>query len=387
MNKRIFSAGILAAVIFASCGAPKEKDAATEATIEVNEADAHESSDFNYTADQFADLKLIRYQVPGFEELSAQEKELLYYLYEAALCGRDMMYDQNFRHNLRIRKTLEAIVAQEDSYSNDKEYPALLVYTKRVWFSNGIHHHYSNKKFEPEFSKEYFAKTVQSLKTEDLPLKKGESKDELIAELTEVIFNPALAPKKVSLDPETDMVANSAVNFYSDDMTQKDVEEYYASLDKVEKNQPEYGLNTRLVKENGKVVAQTYKIGGLYSEAIEKIVYWIEKAAKVAENDQQKLTLDNLVKYYKSGDVLDWDSYNIAWVNDTNSRTDVVNGFIEVYNDPLGYKGTFESVVSFKDMEATKRIETVSKEAQWFEDNSPIQDLSLIHISEPTRPY
>ena len=372
MNKRILSASLVAAVIFASCGAPKEKDASAEAS---NETHADDSGDFNYTADQFADLKLIRYQIPGFEDLDANKKELLYYLYEAALSGRDMMYDQNYQHNLQIRKTLEAIVQNEEVFKGKAEEKEKLVeYTKRVWFSNGIHHHYSNQKFEPEFSRDYFEIWVQGIDDADLPLKDGQTKEDLIATLGEVIFNPEIAPKKVNLNSEIDMVAASAVNFYSEDLTQAEVEAYYASMDKVEGNQPEYGLNTRLMKKDGKVVAQTWKVGGLYTEAIEKIVYWLEKAIPLAENAEQKLTLERLVTYYKTGNVVDWDQYNLAWINDTASSTDVVNGFIEVYNDPLGKKGSFESVVSFKDIEATKRIEAVSKEAQWFEDNSPLME-------------
>ena len=372
MNKRILSASLVAAVIFASCGAPKEKDASAEAS---NETHADDSGDFNYTADQFADLKLIRYQIPGFEDLDANKKELLYYLYEAALSGRDMMYDQNYQHNLQIRKTLEAIVQNEEVFKGKAEEKEKLVeYTKRVWFSNGIHHHYSNQKFEPEFSRDYFEIWVQGIDDADLPLKDGQTKEDLIATLGEVIFNPEIAPKKVNLNSEIDMVAASAVNFYSEDLTQAEVEAYYASMDKVEGNQPEYGLNTRLMKKDGKVVAQTWKVGGLYTEAIEKILYWLEKAIPLAENAEQKLTLERLVTYYKTGNVVDWDQYNLAWINDTASSTDVVNGFIEVYNDPLGKKGSFESVVSFKDIEATKRIEAVSKEAQWFEDNSPLME-------------
>ncbi|MFT6166877.1 MAG: dipeptidyl-peptidase-3 [Vicingaceae bacterium] len=372
MNKRILSASLVAAVIFASCGAPKDKDASAEASTETH---ADDSGDFNYTADQFADLKLIRYQIPGFEDLDANKKELLYYLYEAALSGRDMMYDQNYQHNLQVRKTLEAIVQNEEANQDGgADYEALMVYLKRVWFSNGIHHHYSNQKFEPEFSRAFFEKAVGELAVEKLPLKDGQTKEDLIATLGEVIFNPEIAPKKVNLNSEIDMVAASAVNFYSEDLTQAEVEAYYASMDKVEGNQPEYGLNTRLMKKDGKVVAQTWKVGGLYTEAIEKIVFWLEKAIPLAENAEQKLTLERLVTYYKTGNVEDWDQYNLAWINDTASSTDVVNGFIEVYNDPLGKKGSFESVVSFKDMEATKRIEAVSKEAQWFEDNSPLME-------------
>lgn len=368
MNKTFLSAAIIAAVMLASCGTPEKKES-TQEKEEMHEVD------FNYTADQFADLKLIRYQVPGFDELDLKKKELLYYLYEAALSGRDLMYAQNYKHNLQIRKTLEAIVENEENINDEKdEYEKLLVYTKRVWFSNGIHHHYSNMKFKPEFSREFFEKAVAEIEENALPLKEGQTKEDLISTLSEVIFNPEIAPKKVNLDPNADIVATSAVNFYGDDVTQAEVEAYYAALDKVEGNQPEYGLNTRLVKENGKIVAQTMKVGGLYTEAIEKIVFWLEKALPLAENAEQKLTFERLIQYYKTGSVLDWDQYNLAWINDSESRTDVVNGFIEVYNDPLGKKGSYESVVSFKDMEATKRIEAVSKEAQWFEDNSPLME-------------
>jgi len=369
MKKQLLIAGT-ALFFLAACGTePKTNDSE-------NAQDQHQehSSDFKYTADRFADLRVIRYQVPGFDELSLQQKELLYYLYEAALSGRDIMYDQNFRYNLQLRKTFEAVVANEEQLSSMEEYPKFMEYVKRFWFSNGIHHHYSNMKFQPEFSEEFFAEAVGSVEEGQLPLLEGMSKEQLIEELTEVIFNPEVAPKKVNLDADADIVATSAVNFYSADLTQAEVEAYNASIEKVDGNQPEYGLNTRLMKQDGEVVAQTYMVGGLYTEAIEKIVYWLEKASSVAENAEQKLTLDRLVAYYKSGDVTDWDAYNIAWVADTNSLVDVVNGFIEVYNDPLSYKGSFESVVSFKDMEATKRINAVSKEAQWFEDNSPIMD-------------
>ena len=370
MKRKYLAAGIVAAFLFASCGAPKEEKA-TEDKAEMVEESDHDSDDFNYTADQFADLKLIRYQVPGFEDLDLKKKELLYYLYEAAISGRDIMYSQNYRHNLQIRKTLEAVV---EKGGNGADFDKLEEYLKRVWFSNGIHHHYSNQKFEPEFSRAYFESAVMAIDDANLPLKNGEAKKDLISNLGEVIFNPEMDKKKVNLANGEDLVATSAVNFYGPDLTQAEVEAYYAALPKKEGNQPEYGLNTRLVKENGKVVAQTMKVGGLYTEAIEKIVMWLEKAIPLSENVQQMKTLEGLVAYYKTGNVEDWDKYNLNWIKDIDSRTDVVNGFIEVYNDPLGKKGSFESVVSFKDMEATKRIEAVSKEAQWFEDNSPLME-------------
>lgn len=373
MNKRILSASLILAIAAIACGAPKNKEKAADQKDQPVE-ETHEKADFKYTADQFADLRIIRYQVPGFEELPLAQKKLLYYLYEAALAGRDIMYDQNYKHNLQIRKVLEEVVKNEANYEDQEAFEKLLVYTKRVWFSNGIHHHYSNAKFQPEFSKAFFQEVVNAIDEGKLPLKEGQSKADMITELTEVIFNPEIAPKKVALDAGVDLVQASAINFYGEDVTQAEVEAYYAKMDKVKENQPEYGLNTQLVKKDGKIVANTWKVGGMYSPAILRIVAWLSKAAEVAENQEQKLALERLVKYYQTGDVKDWDQYNIAWVNDTNSRTDVVNGFIEVYNDPLGYKGSFESVVSFKDLEATKRIEAVSKEAQWFEDNSPLME-------------
>lgn len=371
MRRKTLTMFILVAILFASCG-PQEKR--TEQEKVADHESENTEGEFKYTADEFADLKIIRYEIPGFEELPLEQKKLLYYLYEAALSGRDIMYNQNYRHNLQIRKNLEAIVEHEDDFKDNENYEALLVYTKRVWFSSGIHHHYANKKFQPEFSREFFEEALNQIDEAELTLEENESKAAMIEKLAEVIFNPEVDPKKVNLDSEMDMVATSAVNFYGEDVTQAEVEAYYASMDKVEKNQPEYGLNTRLVKEDGKIVAQTLKVGGLYTGAIEKIVFWLEKAIPLAENEQQKLTFERLVNYYKTGEVTDWDQYNLAWINDTASRTDVVNGFIEVYNDPLGKKGSFESVVSFKDLEATKRIEAVSKEAQWFEDNSPLME-------------
>ena len=334
--------------------------------------------DLEYTAERFADIKLIRYRVPGFEQLDPKKKELLYYLYEAALSGRDIIYDQNYRHNLQLRKLFELIASQGtvsadgEDLSANQEYKNLMTYIKRFWFSNGVHHHYSNTKFEPTFGMEFFQDMVRGLDEDQLPLKEGQHPEEMIMELSEVIFNNGSDYKKVDKSSGVDLVAASAVNFYGEDLTQKEVEAYYASLPKEEGNQPEYGLNTKLVKEGGAVKAKTWKVGGMYSPAIEKIVYWLEKATTVAENAQQREALQKLIAYYKSGDVKDWDQYNIAWVNDTESRVDVVNGFIEVYNDPLGYKGSFESVVSFKDLEATQRIEKISREAQWFEDVSPI---------------
>lgn len=340
-----------------------------------NKEEMNQPDNFKYMTEQFADLGILRYKIPGFEELSLKQKEMLYYLYEAALAGRDIYYDQNYKHNLKIRRTLEAIV---DSYKGNRDvedFDKFMVYTKRVWFSNGIHHHYSNMKIIPDFPKEYFAELVNNSDASKFPLAEGETIEDLVSFLTPVIFDPNIASKKVNLDPSADIIKTSAVNFYEDGLTQKEVEEFYSK--KVNKNDPHpiwYGLNSKLVKEDGVLKERVWKVGGMYSPAIEKIVFWLEKASALTENETQKEALDKLIEYYKTGDLKTWDEYNILWVKDTTSRVDVVNGFVEVYDDPLGHKGSFESVVSIKDLEATKRIDAISKRAQWFEDNSPIMD-------------
>ncbi|MGE5845106.1 MAG: dipeptidyl-peptidase 3 family protein [Ignavibacteria bacterium] len=329
---------------------------------------------FTYQTEQFADLAILRYKVPGFEELTLKQKELVYYLYEAALAGRDIFYDQNFKYNLEIRKTLEAVAGSYGGDRKSEEFNKFIVYAKRVWFSNGIHHHYSNKKFQPDFSEEYFAELVKGSDAKMLPLAEGENAESFLKRITPIIFDPNITPMKVSQDSKNDIVKNSAVNFY-EGVTQKEVEAFYNKMQ--DKNDPRpvwYGLNSKVVKENGKPAEKTWKIGGMYSPAIEKIVSWLEKAVTVSENDVQKAILQKLIEYYKTGDLKTWDEYNKMWVRDTLSRVDVVNGFIEVYNDPLGYKGSFESIVSIKDLEATKRIDAISRQAQWFEDNSPIDD-------------
>ena len=331
--------------------------------------------EFKYQTEQFADLGILRYKVPGFGELSLKQKELVYYLYEAALSGRDIYYDQNYTHNLLIRKTLEAIV---DSYKGDRktnDFGKFMIYTKRVWFSNGIHHHYSNMKMAPDFPKEYFAELVKNSDSTKFPLANGQTIQQLITFLTPIIFDPTVDNKKVNLNQGDDLIKTSAVNFYGKGLTQKEVEDFYSKMEKKDDPRPIwYGLNSKLVKENGKLREDVWKVGGMYSPAIEKIVYWLTKASSVAENDLQKRTLDKLIEYFKTGDLKTWDEYNILWVQDTLSIVDVVNGFIEVYDDPLGHKGSYESIVSIKDLAATKRIDAISKQAQWFEDNSPIMD-------------
>ncbi len=328
--------------------------------------------EFNYIAEQFADLRILRYEIPGFDELSLQQKELLYYLSEAALCGRDITWDQNYKYNLTIRKTLDAIV---ESYKGDKEaedYKQFIVYAKRVWFSRGIHHHYGSEKFFPECSKSYFEKLIEETDNSLLPIMNGESKDAFSNFITDIIYNPTIAPKKVNLDGTKDLVTNSAINFY-EGVNQKEAIAFYEKMtDKTDKQPVMLGLNSKLVKENGVIVEKTWKVGGMYTQAIEKIVFWLEKAVVIAENAEQKLALEKLVQFYKSGSLKDFDEYNIAWVKDTQSAIDVVNGFIEVYEDPLGKKGSFESVVSVKDFEASKRIATIGANAQWFEDNSTL---------------
>lgn len=370
---KLLAAGVLLTACHPSANNEMAELAATKKdTVKVDSVIPEEK--FEYVADEFADLRVLRYEIRDFSKLSLQQKTLLYYLYEAALSGRDMMYDQNFKYNLAIRKTLEAIIANHKNTENDEEFNKLEVYAKRVWFSNGIHHHYSNDKFTPECSEKYFTTLLEGMDEKQLPLQPNQTKADFIKFITPIIFDGKIAAKKVNLDPKNDLVKSSAVNFY-DGVTEKEATEFYAAMvNKTSKENPSYGLNSKLVKENGKLVEKVWKVGGLYSQSIEKVVYWLEKAITVAENNQQKTALEKLVKFYKSGDLKDFDDYNIAWVKDTESAIDVVNGFIEVYHDPLGKKGSFESVVSVKDMEASKRIATIGANAQWFEDHSSIMD-------------
>jgi dipeptidyl-peptidase-3 len=330
------------------------------------------TQDFKWQVDKFADLRILRYQVPGFEELPLAQKELIYYLSEAALCGRDIMFDQNYKHNLTIRRTLDAIVEGYKGDRTDPKWEKFMVYTKRVWFSNGIHHHYATDKFIPEFSADYFETLVKGSEGVEFPLTEGQTLDDLIAFLNPILFDPAVDAKKISQDSTKDLVTHSAVNFY-EGVTQKEVEEYYNSIrDEDDPTPIWYGLNSRVVKKNGKVIEEVASVNGLYGPAIQKIVYWLEKAAGVAENDQQKKVIEKLIEYYETGDLEKFDEYNILWVNDTESMVDFINGFIEQYQDPMGIKGSWESVVNFKDLAATKRTDTISANAQWFEDNSPI---------------
>ncbi|MEP7265901.1 MAG: dihydrofolate reductase [Bacteroidota bacterium] len=349
-------------LIIASCG-NNEKPA--EEKTEAKE------SGFNYMADRFADIQVLRYQIEGFDELTLQQKELAYYLSEAALSGRDIFYDQKYKHNLRIRKTLEDIL---ETYSGDKnadDYKKFETYCKRFFFSNGVHHHYASVKMIPECSFDYFKQLVDGSDASRLPLD-GMTKEAYLDLMQKAIFDPNVDGKMVDLSKGTDNVKASANNFY-EGVTQKEAEDFYNNLEAAHPgDKSPWGLNSKLVKENGKIVEKVWKSGGMYTQAIDKIIYWLEKAVTVAENETQKQTLTKLIQFYKTGAPKDFDDYSISWVSDTSSRLDVVNGFIEVYADALNKKGSFESVVSLKDMEATKRIAAISKEAQWFEDHSTI---------------
>lgn len=327
---------------------------------------------FVVEAESFADLQVLRYQVPGFEELSLQEKKLAYYLYEAALSGRDIIYDQKSKHGLTLRKTLEAIYASFSGDRNTEVWKRFQEYCGRFWFSNGNHHHYGNEKFLPEISVEQFRELVDQSDWGRFPALPDETKEAFLQRVEPLFFDPNVEPKLVDLRPHVDNILASSNNFY-EGVTQKEVEAFYSQFD-TKGEAPSWGLNSKLVKEDGQIREKVWKLGGMYSEAIERIIYWLEKASSVAENEEQKKALDLLVKYYRSGDLKDFDDYSIAWVNDVNSRIDVVNGFIEVYGDAIGKKGSFESIVSMKDREATKRIDAIAREAQWFEDNSPLME-------------
>jgi dipeptidyl-peptidase-3 len=331
-----------------------------------------EEAEFQYQAEQFADLRILRYRVPGFNQLPLEQKKLVYYLYEAALSGRDILWDQNYRHNLVVRRTLEAVIRNHKE-DKDPRWSKFTEYTKRVWFSNGIHHHYSMKKMVPGFDAAYFAELVASVDPGQLPLEKGETADQLVAKLTPVLFDPKVDAKRVNLDSKADLIATSATNYYGPKVTQKQVEKFYKQkIDKKDPHPVSWGLNSQLVVGEKGLEERVWKVDGMYGPAISEIVKWLEKAVTVAENEAQKKALQELVRYYKTGDLKAFDDYSIAWVKDTDSRVDVVNGFIEVYGDPMGYRGSYESVVSIRDMEASKRIDAISKQAQWFEDNSPI---------------
>lgn len=330
--------------------------------------------EFSYIVDQFADLQILRYQVPGFENLSLHQKQLLYHLSEAALMGRDILFDQNGRYNLVIRRTLEAVYQYGTVDKSSADYQAFEVYLKRVWFANGIHHHYGEDKFIPGFSEAFFDAAVRSVDVSLLPLKAGETVDTLLDRLKPVIFDPTVMPKRTVQSGDTDWIQASANNYYGEDVTQAEVEAFYGKM-KAEGDSRcplSYGLNSRLEKENGQLVERVWKVGGLYSEAIERIVAELEKAAAFAENEKQRQIIATLIDYYRTGDLRTFDAYSILWVEDTDSQVDFVNGFIETYGDALGLKASWESTVNFRNEEATRRTQTISENAQWFEDHSPV---------------
>ncbi|MDR0614084.1 MAG: dipeptidyl peptidase 3 [Dysgonamonadaceae bacterium] len=328
---------------------------------------------FDYNVEQFADLEILRYQVTDWDSLSLQQKSLVYCLNEAALYGRDILFDQNNRYNLAIRRTLEAIYANYKGDTASTEYQAFVTYLKRVWFSSGIHHHYGAEKFLPEFTPEFFADAVKSLDSALVPRRENQSVDAFLAEITPVMFQPELYAKKISQDSGVDVIAGSANNYYGEGVTQKDVELFYGAMKNPADSTPvPFGLNSRLIKEDGKLAEEVYKIGGLYSQAIEKIVYWLEEAGKYAENARQKKVIELLVDFYRTGDLKTYDEYAIAWVKDTESVVDFVNGFTESYGDALGLKASWEASVNFKDLQATAKTKIIGENARWFEDHSPV---------------
>ncbi len=354
MRKLLFA--LLATPLFVACGGSADGDgtAKADSTAVVDT--------FQWEVDQFADVRVLRYQIPGWEQLSLQQKQLCYYLNMAGLAGRDIMWDQNYRHNLKIRRALEKILGDYKGERSGADWDAFSTYAKQVFFSNGIHHHYSNDKHTPAFGRPYFEALMK------------ESGATLAAEVVDVLFDPALDAKKVSSDATRDLVLASAVNFYGEDVSQKEVEAFYAPMDAQESLAPlSYGLNSRIVRgKGGKLEEQVYKVDGLYGAALAESVKWLEKAAGVAETPEQKKAIELLIQYYRTGDLKTWDDFNVAWVKDTKSSVDFILGFVEVYNDPLGKRGSYEAIVEVNDPEATRNMAVIMDNAQWFEDNSPL---------------
>lgn len=353
MYKLLFP--LLAAPLFFACGG-------NDTTTDQAQADTTQVDSFRWETDQFADVRILRYQVPGWDQLTPQQKELCYYLNMAGLAGRDILWDQNYRHNLKIRRALERIIKDYKGERSGADWEAFMVYAKQVFFSNGIHHHYSNDKHTPGFGQPYFEGLLK------------DSGATLAPEVLTAIFDPTVDAKKVSLDADKDLVLASAVNFYGDDINEKEVEAFYAAKSSKGAAQPlSHGLNSKLVRgADGKLTEQVYKVGGLYGAALEESVKWLEKAAAVAETPEQKAAIDLLIQYYRTGDLKTWDDFNVAWVKDTKSTVDFILGFVEVYNDPLGKRGSYESIIEVNDPEATKHMSVIMDNAQWFEDNSPL---------------
>lgn len=324
------------------------------------------------TNERFADIQMLRYELKGFEDLSLNQKLYIFCLAKATLMGRDITFDQQGKYNLRIRKTLETVYLHYEGDRECEEFKAFEVYLKRIWFASGIHHHYGCEKFKPGFSEEYFYHLLENIGEELLPIKRGETKEDLMRQLESILFDPEVMPKRVNQTDGEDLVLTSACNFY-EDVTQEEVERFYAKMKNTDNpNPPSYGLNSKLTKRNNEVVELTWKEDGLYGETIREIVSWLLKAQKYAENEGQKHVIDLLVKFYRTGNLEDFDRYSIAWVEQHEGLVDFINGFIEVYGDPLGMKGTWEGIVEYKDLEATKRTQTISQNAQWFEDHSPV---------------
>ena len=324
------------------------------------------------TNERFADIQMLRYELKGFEDLSLNQKLYIFCLAKATLMGRDITFDQQGKYNLRIRKTLETVYLHYEGDRECEEFKAFEVYLKRIWFASGIHHHYGCEKFKPGFSEEYFYHLLENIGEELLPIKRGETKEDLMRQLESILFDPVVMPKRVNQTDGEDLVQTSACNFY-EDVTQEEVERFYAKMKNTDNpNPPSYGLNSKLTKRNNEVVEMTWKEDGLYGETIREIVSWLLKAQKYAENEGQKHVIDLLVKFYRTGSLEDFDRYSIAWVEQHEGLVDFINGFIEVYGDPLGIKGTWEGIVEYKDLEATKRTQTISQNAQWFEDHSPV---------------
>ena len=359
MKIKIVLTTLLTVVVLWSC---KTENEAQKEKLTQEFANLSADEDFPYLLEQFADLKILRYQIPGWEDLTLKEQKLVYYLTQAGLSGRDIMWDQNYRHNLKIRKALENVFTNFEGDKSSEEWNAFEIYLKRVWFSNGIHHHYSNAKIKPDFSSEYF----KTLLTETNTTLEGEAFD--------VIFNDVDA-KKVNQAKDVDNVLLSAVNFYGSNVTNADVETFYSKMKSPDSLKPlSYGLNSQLVKENGMLKERVYKSGGLYGSAIDEIVKWLTKAQGVAENKVQGDALGLLIEYYNTGSLQTWDDYNVAWTAATEGNIDYINSFIEVYNDPLGYRGSYETIVQIKDFDMSEKMAVLSENAQWFEDNSPLMD-------------
>ena len=336
-------------------------------------ASPEKAQSFSYEVDKFADLQILRYQVPGFESLTLNQKQLLYHLSLAAIMGRDILFDQNCRYNLAVRRTLEAITENYKGDRSSADYKAMEVYLKRVWFSNGIHHHYGEEKFVPGFSEEFFVSAVKGLDPNAVPVRDGQTVDQFLAELVPVIFDPSVLSKRTVQSGDQDLILASANNYYGGGITQHEVEAFYDKMKDPKDETPiSYGLNSRLVKEDGKIVEKVWKVGGLYTQAIEKIVAELQLAVPFAENENQKKVIETLISYYKTGDLKEFDAYAVLWVKDTVSEVDFINGFTETYGDPLGMKASWESTVNFVNKEATKRTIVISNNAQWFEDNSPV---------------